>query len=224
MIGLADPPPHVSAYALTVEPGTPLAADPARHPDDDVQAGRYERAEPCSTGPATGGRRSPTGPDPGTSAGTTASTGSRATTGASARPPTRTGPAGGGGTSGPPTGTWPRGQRAVRRIAGEEVLTDEQRRFEALALALRTPAGVPADALPDDPDLDGLVERADGRAVLTVRGRLLANAVTARLQVGTGGAAAGPGRGTDTSRYHSPLCLTRKPPPTRPLPPTRRPT
>nr|MBA3287139.1 radical SAM protein [Acidimicrobiia bacterium] len=31
-------PPHVSAYGLTVEPGTPLAADPARHPDDDVQA------------------------------------------------------------------------------------------------------------------------------------------------------------------------------------------
>ena len=60
------------------------------------------------------------------------------------------------------------------------------------------------DALPDDPDLDGLVERADGRAVLTVRGRLLANAVTARLQVDAGRAAAGPGRGTGASRYHSP--------------------
>ena len=35
-------PPHVSAYALTVEPGTPLAADPARHPDDDTEADRYE--------------------------------------------------------------------------------------------------------------------------------------------------------------------------------------
>jgi len=34
-------PPPVSAYALTVEPGTPLASDPARHPDDDVQATRY---------------------------------------------------------------------------------------------------------------------------------------------------------------------------------------
>ena len=42
----------------------------------------------------------------------------------------------------------------------EEVLTDEQRRFEALALALRTPAGVPLDALPDDPDLEGLVDRS----------------------------------------------------------------
>src|SRR5205814_8490875 len=34
-------PAHVRAYALPVEPGTPLAADPARHPDDDVQADRY---------------------------------------------------------------------------------------------------------------------------------------------------------------------------------------
>ena len=65
--------------------------------------------------------------------------------------------------------------------AGEEVLTDGQRRFEALALSLRTRFGVPLDALPDHPDLDGLVDRSGGRAVLTVRGRLLANAVTARL-------------------------------------------
>ena len=73
---------------------------------------------------------------------------------------------------------WP---PTVATTAGEEVLDGGRRRFEALALALRTPSGVPSDALPEDPDLDGLVERSDGRAVLTVRGRLLANAVTARL-------------------------------------------
>jgi hypothetical protein len=38
-------PPHVSAYALTVEAGTPLAADEARHPDDDDQADKYLLAE-----------------------------------------------------------------------------------------------------------------------------------------------------------------------------------
>ncbi|MDQ1426190.1 MAG: hypothetical protein QOD72_3688, partial [Acidimicrobiaceae bacterium] len=38
-------PPHVSAYGLTVEAGTPLAADPARHPDDDDQAAKYEAAD-----------------------------------------------------------------------------------------------------------------------------------------------------------------------------------
>jgi oxygen-independent coproporphyrinogen-3 oxidase len=35
-------PPHVSAYGLTVEAGTPLAAQPARFPDDDDQADKYE--------------------------------------------------------------------------------------------------------------------------------------------------------------------------------------
>ncbi len=34
-------PPHVSAYALTVEAGTPLADDATRHPDDDDQADKY---------------------------------------------------------------------------------------------------------------------------------------------------------------------------------------
>ena len=53
-----SPPPHVSAYSLTVEPGTPLAADPDRHPDDDVQAGRYEVADRI-----LGGGRLPVGGD-----------------------------------------------------------------------------------------------------------------------------------------------------------------
>jgi len=34
-------PGHVSAYGLTVEPGTELYDDPARHPDDDDQADKY---------------------------------------------------------------------------------------------------------------------------------------------------------------------------------------
>src|ERR1700728_4404740 len=45
VLALEHPPPHLSAYGLTVEPGTPLAADPARHPDEDAGARRYERAE-----------------------------------------------------------------------------------------------------------------------------------------------------------------------------------
>ena len=42
---LALDPPHVSAYGLTVEAGTPLAAQPDRHPDDDDQADKYELAD-----------------------------------------------------------------------------------------------------------------------------------------------------------------------------------
>jgi putative oxygen-independent coproporphyrinogen III oxidase len=38
---LALEPPHVSAYALTIEAGTPLALDTSRHPDDDDLADKY---------------------------------------------------------------------------------------------------------------------------------------------------------------------------------------
>ena len=42
---LALDPPHVSAYGLTVEAGTPLADDPDRHPVDDDQADKYLLAD-----------------------------------------------------------------------------------------------------------------------------------------------------------------------------------
>jgi hypothetical protein len=65
------------------------------------------------------------------------------------------------------------------------VLTADERDFEALSLTLRTPAGVPTDTLAAHDDLEGLVDRRDGRAVLTVRGRLLANEVTTRIRSGS---------------------------------------
>jgi oxygen-independent coproporphyrinogen-3 oxidase len=92
--------------------------------------------------------------------------------------------------------------------AAGETLNAEQRRWEALALSLRTSRGVPASAVPDELFDEGLVElhrgedggtaegpgemehatsrageRAGGRAVLTPRGRLLANEVTVRLRL-----------------------------------------
>jgi oxygen-independent coproporphyrinogen-3 oxidase len=184
VIGMADPPPHLSAYSLTVEPGTPLAADPDRHPDDDVQATRYEvteriletagyRWEEISNWARPGHRCRHNGLY--WEQGDYRGIGSAAHSHRGGR-------------------RWWNVRTPDRYVAhvtagrpataGEEVLADHQRRFEALALRLRTPAGVPSDALPDDPWLRGLVERADGRAVLTVRGRLLANAVTARLAIG----------------------------------------
>jgi len=38
-------PEHISAYGLTVEPGTPLATATDRHPDDDDQADKYHLAD-----------------------------------------------------------------------------------------------------------------------------------------------------------------------------------
>jgi oxygen-independent coproporphyrinogen-3 oxidase len=42
-------PPHVSAYGLTVEAGTPLAEQPERHPTDDDQADKYELVDELLT-------------------------------------------------------------------------------------------------------------------------------------------------------------------------------
>jgi oxygen-independent coproporphyrinogen-3 oxidase len=186
VLDLADPPPHISAYALTVEPGTPLASDPDRHPDDDVQATRYEWADRELTAAGYGWEEISNWALHGHGCahnrlywdqGDYRGIGSAAHSHRSGhrwwniRTPDRY------------IAAIAAGRPAT---AGEEVLTDEQRRFERLVLALRTPDGVPADALPDHPDLAGLVDRADGRAVLTVRGRLLANAVTAHLAVTAG--------------------------------------
>ncbi len=216
VLGLESPPPHLSAYALTVEPGTPLASSPDRHPDEDTQAARYEetdrilldhgyRWEEISNWALPGHECRHNGlywaQGDYRGIGSAAHSHRQGRRWWNVRTPDRYVAAIGAGRS---------------AQSGEEVLTDEQRRFEALALRLRTPAGVPLEDLPDDPDLVGLVDRSTGRAVLTVRGRLLANAVTTRL--GTGAR----GRARRASRYHSSLCLTRKLLPTRPTTSWRR--
>jgi oxygen-independent coproporphyrinogen-3 oxidase len=181
VLGMRDPPPHVSAYSLTVEPGTPLAADPDRHPDDDTQARRYELADRILEGAGYRWEEISNWARPGHECrhnglywdqGDYRGIGSAAHSHRAGhrwwnvRTPDRYLALVGAGHS---------------ATAGEEVLTDSQRRFEGLALRLRTRAGVPSDTLADDPDLAGLVQWIDGRVVLTVRGRLLANAVTAHL-------------------------------------------
>ena len=67
---------------------------------------------------------------------------------------------------------------------GREELTADESEFEALTLALRTRRGVPWSCLERPEELDDLVVDVDGRAVLTVRGRLLANEVSARIRSG----------------------------------------
>jgi oxygen-independent coproporphyrinogen-3 oxidase len=184
VLGADHPPPHVSAYALTVEPGTALAGDPGRHPDDDVQARRYERADLLLHGAGYRWEEISNWARPGHECrhnghvwaqGDYRGIGSAAHSHRAGR-------------------RWWNVRTPDRYIdlvgrgrdvtAGEELLTGAQRRAERLALALRTPAGVPAACLPDHPDLDGLVTVAAGRAVLTVRGRLLATSVTALLRPG----------------------------------------
>jgi len=183
VLALEPRPPHVSAYLLTVEPGTPLAHDPARHPDDDASARRYELVDEALTAAGYRWYEVSNWARPGHECrhnrlywaqGDYRGIGCAAHSHRSGRrfwnvrTPER----------------YIAAVRAGRSpVADEEVLTESQRAFEALALALRTSDGVPAGALPDDPALDGLVERRGDRAVLSVRGRLLANQVTMQLQV-----------------------------------------
>jgi oxygen-independent coproporphyrinogen-3 oxidase len=180
---LALNPPHVSAYALTVEAGTPLADDPTRHPDDDDQAEKYLAASAALEAAGLAWYEISNWARPGHEcrhnqlywtmgeyqafgcAGHSHRSGRRFW---NVRTPERYIAAVAAGES--------------PEAAGEQLDLDE-RRLEALQLAVRTRGGVPASSLPVE-DLADLVsvDAAASRAVLTVRGRLLANEVALRLR------------------------------------------
>jgi putative oxygen-independent coproporphyrinogen III oxidase len=187
-----DPPPaHVSAYGLTVEPGTPLAADPARHPDPDDQADKYVLADDLLgeagldwyevsnwARPGAECRHNRLYWDQGPYRGIGCAAHSH-------------GPLGGGGSRRWWNVRTP--ERYLRLIesgtsaeGGGEELDPSARALEALQLALRTTSGVPDEALERDSPVESLVTRSDGRAVLTREGRLLANEVALRLRVPDG--------------------------------------
>jgi oxygen-independent coproporphyrinogen-3 oxidase len=185
---LALDPPHVSAYALTVEAGTPLAADPTRHPDDDDQADKYlvavDRLEAAGlrwyeisnwARPGHECRHNLLYWTMGEYQGIGCSSHSHRDGRRfwNLRTPDRY-------LDAITAGATPE--------AGDERLDAEGRALEALQLALRTRDGVPAAALDAD-ELVGLVDpdpaRPD-RLVLTVQGRLLANEVALRLRVPAG--------------------------------------
>jgi oxygen-independent coproporphyrinogen-3 oxidase len=175
-------PPHVSAYALTVEPGTALADDPARHPDDDDQADKYLAAASALEAAGLGWYEISNWARPGHEcrhnrlywsmgeyqafgcAGHSHRGGRRFW---NVRTPERYIDAVTAGAS--------------PEAAGEH-LDPDARRLEALQLAVRTRDGVPAGALPVEELGDLVTVAGDDRAVLTVRGRLLANEVALRLR------------------------------------------
>lgn len=181
VIGLA--PPHISAYSLTVEPGTPLADDATRHPDDDDQATKYLRTVELLDAAGYDWYEVSNWARPGHEcrhnrlywdSGDYLGFGCAAHSHVQGR-------------------RWWNLRTPERYIAAVEgaspteaageTLDDETRRVEALQLALRTREGVPADALDrDDPALVDLVTPAGDRLVLTPTGRLLANEVAIRLR------------------------------------------
>jgi oxygen-independent coproporphyrinogen-3 oxidase len=178
---LALEPPHISAYGLTVEPGTPLADDPARHPDDDRQAAQYELADELLASAGLANYEISNWARPGHECrhnllywtqgdylgfGCAAHSHEAGRRWWNVRTPERY------------IGAVRDGESTE---AAGETLDDETRRVEGLQLALRMKDGVPADAL-DVADLDGLVVTDGDRVRLTRSGRLLANEVSLRLR------------------------------------------
>lgn len=176
--------PHVSAYGLTVEPGTPLADDVARHPDDDDQADKYLIAEELLTAGGLANYEISNWSLPGHECrhnllywtqGNYSGIGCAAHSHHNGR-------------------RWWNHRTPERYIASidagetpvsaEETLNVDERNFESAELALRMRSGVPVDVLDlTDPSLEPLLEPAgSGYVRLNVAGRLLANEVAVRLR------------------------------------------
>lgn len=179
---LALDPPHVSAYALTVEAGTPLAADAARHPDDDDQAEKYALADELLGGSGRAWYEISNWAVPDHECRHNAlywSQGDYRGFGCAAH----------SHQAGRRWWNVRTPERYLQLVDGgaaaeadHEVLDGEHRRLERLQLEIRTRIGVPLSALPDRDELDGLVEVLGERVVLTRAGRLLANEVSLRLR------------------------------------------
>ena len=184
---LALEPPHVSAYGLTVEAGTPLAAQPDRHPDDDDQADKYELVDDLLSAAGLDNYEVSNWARPGHESrhnrlywnqddyrgfGCAAHSHRAGRRWWNVRTPERY------------IEAIARGDTAE---ASSETLDADTRRFERLELALRTRDGVPVDAF-DAATLellDGMVvphPRQPGRVVLTRSGRLVANDIATRLR------------------------------------------
>jgi oxygen-independent coproporphyrinogen-3 oxidase len=178
---VAFAPPHVSAYGLTVEPGTALADDPTRHPDDDDQADKYELVDDVLVEAGLANYEISNWARAGHECrhnvlywrqqnyrgfGCAAHSHRDGRRWWNVRTPERYIDLVAAGDS---------------TEASGETLDAATRRFERHELLLRMPDGVPLDALDGD-DLPGLVERHDDRWVLTRSGRLMANEISLRLR------------------------------------------
>ncbi|MFN8169967.1 MAG: coproporphyrinogen-III oxidase family protein [Candidatus Nanopelagicales bacterium] len=186
---------HVSAYSLIVEDGTRLAARIRRGElpdvDDDVAADRYLQAEQALGAAGMPWYEVSNWARPGASAGTTSATGAATTGGGSGPARTRTSAGCGGGTCATPRRTPTASPRVPARRRRREVLSADDRRVEDVLLRVRLREGLPLATLADAGRAvaaravdDGLVEPAayaEGLLVLTLRGRLLADALVRDL-------------------------------------------
>jgi oxygen-independent coproporphyrinogen-3 oxidase len=177
-------PTHISAYGLTVEGGTPLADDPSRHPDDDVQAEMYEVVDDLLTAAGMENYEVSNWSLPGRECqhnrlywfqGNYAGFGSAAHAHHDGRRSwnVRT-----------PDRFIELIESAQSAESSNEILDGDARRIEGLQLALRMREGVPVDSFSasDLELMNELVLVDNGHVTLTRAGRLMANEVALRLR------------------------------------------
>jgi oxygen-independent coproporphyrinogen-3 oxidase len=176
-------PPHVSAYGLTVEAGTPLADDESRHPDDDDQADKYELVDSLLEAQGLRNYEISNWARPGHECRHNRlywMQGNYHAFGSAAH----------GHMDGRRFWNVRTPDRYIEMVdaglepeSSSETLSSDVRRLEALQLLVRMRDGVPLTSFADSDvaELDGLLERRNDRFVLTRAGRLMANEVSLRL-------------------------------------------
>ena len=178
---LSPAPTHISAYALTVEKNTPLAKDRSRYPDEDYQASAYRMIDEAFSAHGMQWYEISNWSLPGSYSRHNWNywmQGEYVGVGCSSHSHLRS------------RRSWNTFNfKRYTSIAGAgddpeagcEQLSGDERVIEALELLLRTRVGVPASAISGFDDVAFLCDVIDGAAVLNLRGRLLANQVSLRL-------------------------------------------
>ncbi|MHB8380324.1 MAG: radical SAM family heme chaperone HemW [Acidimicrobiales bacterium] len=182
LLTLENPPPHVSCYALTPEPATPLGRDPARHPDEDATADAYDLVGDVLEQHGYLWEEISNWAKPGHECrhnhvywdhedyvgfGSAAHSHQRGRRFWNVRTPDRY------------VDLLRRGESP---LGGEEFLDETTQRFEAESLALRTSRGVPLEAFDSLEEISHLVHVREGQVTLTKKARLVANQVIVRLR------------------------------------------
>ena len=181
LLGLEHPPPHISCYALTAEPSTPLGRDPARHPDEDQTADAYDLVGRVLDEHGYAWEEISNWAQPGHECrhnhvywdqddyvgfGSAAHSHRHGRRYWNVRTPDRY------------IAMVARGESP---LGGEETLDEATRRFERDSLAIRTSRGVPVEAFASLEEIAHLIDVRDGVVTLAPGGRLLANQVILRL-------------------------------------------
>jgi len=182
LLALEHPPPHISCYALTPEPATPLGRDPARHPDEDATADAYDLVGEVLAQHGYLWEEISNWAKPGHECrhnhvywdhddyvgfGSAAHSHQHGRRYWNVRTPDR---------------YVELIQKGESPLGDEEFLDESTQLFEEESLALRTARGVPLEAFDSLDEIRHLVQVSDGRVTLTPKARLVANQVIVRLR------------------------------------------